>query len=53
MVSEAIMVFHGSFLTSFVKGSPLRNDSDHVKTGCVLMPPKWGCGGQEVPEVGF
>ena len=36
-----------------IKGSPPRNGSNYVKTGGVLMPPKWGCGGQEVPETGF
>ena len=53
MVSEAITVSHGSYLTTFVKGPPPRNDSEYVKTGGVLMPPKWGSGGQEVPEGGF
>ena len=53
MVSEAIIVSHGSYLTTFVKGSPPRNGSNYVKTGGVLMPPKWGCRGQEVPEGGF
>ena len=52
-VSEAITVSHGSYLTTFVKGSPPRNGSNYVKTGVVLMPHKWGCGGQEVPEGGF
>ena len=52
-VSEAIIVSHGSYLTTFVKGSPPRNGSNYVKTRGVLMPPKWGCGGQEVPEGGF
>ena len=46
-------MFHGSYLTTFVKGSPPRNGSNYVKTGGVLMPPKWGCGGQEVPEGGL
>ena len=50
MVSEAIKVSHRSYLTTFVKGSPPRNGSNYVKTRGVLMPPKWGCGGQEVPE---
>ena len=27
-------------------------DSHYVKTVGVLMPSKWGCGGQEVPEGG-
>ena len=53
MVSEAITVSHGSYLTTFVKGSPPRNGSNYVKTEGVLMPPKWGCGGQEVPEGGL
>ena len=53
VVSEAIAVFQGSYLTTFVKGSPPRNGSKYVKTGGVLMPPKWGCGGQEFPEDGF
>ena len=53
VVSEAIIVSHGSYLTTFVKGPPPRNGSKYVKTGGVLMPPKWGCGGQEVPEGGF
>ena len=53
MVSEAITVSHGSYLTTFVKGSPPRNGSNYVKTEGVLMPSKWGCGGQEVPEGGF
>ena len=50
---EAITVSPGSYLTTFVKGPPPRNGSNYVKTGGVLMPPKWGCGGQEVPEGGF
>ena len=53
MVSEAITVSHGSYLTTFVKESPPRNGSKYVKNGGVLMPPIWGCGGQEVPEGGF
>ena len=53
VISEAITVSHGSYLTTFVKGPPPRNGSNYVKTGGVLMPPKWGCGGQEVPESGF
>ena len=53
VVSEAITVSHGSYLTTFVKGSPPRNGSNYIKTGGVLMPPKWGCRGQEVPEGGF
>ena len=51
VVSEAITVSHGSFLTTFVKRSPPRNN--YVKTRGVLMPHKWSCGGQEVPEDGF
>ena len=50
IVSEASKMSHGSYLTTFVKGSPPRNGSNYVKTVGVLMPPKWGCGGQEVPE---
>ena len=50
---EAIIVSHGSYLTTFVKGSPPRNGSNYVKTVGVLMPHKWSCGGQEVPEDGF
>ena len=38
-----------SHLFNFCK----RNGSNYVKTGGVLIPPKWGCGGQEVPETGF
>ena len=53
VVSEAITVSHGSCLTTFVKGSPPRNGSNYVKTVGVQMPPKWSCGGQEVPEGGF
>ena len=53
LVPEAIKVSHESYLTTFIKGSPPRNGSNYVKTGGVLMPPKWGCGGQEVPECGF
>ena len=47
---EAITVSPGSYLTTFVKGSPPRNSTNYIKTLSVLMPPKWGCGGQEVPE---
>ena len=53
VVSEAIKVSHGSYLTTFVKGSPPRKGFNYVKTGGVLMPPKWGCGGWEVPEGDF
>ena len=50
VVSEAITVSHVSYLTTFVKWSAPRNGSNYVKIVGVLMPPKWGCGGQEVPE---
>ena len=53
IVPETITVSHRSYLTTFVKGSPPRYDSNYVKTGGVLMPLKWGCGGQEVPDDGF
>ena len=53
VVSEAIIVSHGSYLTTFIKGPPPRNGSKYVKNGDFLMPFKWGCGGQEVPEGGF
>ena len=53
VVSEAITVSHGSYLTTFVMGSPPRNGSKYVKNGGFLMPPKWGCGGQEVPDDGL
>ena len=53
VVSEAIIVSPGSYLTTFVKGSPPTNGSNYVKTRGVLMPPKWGCGGRGVPEGGF
>ena len=53
LVSEAIILSPGSYLTTFIKWSPPRNVSNYVKTEGVLMPPKWGCGGQEVPEGGF
>ena len=53
MVSEAIIVSHGSYLTIFVIRSPPRNGSNCVKTGGVLMPPKWGCGGREIPDDGL
>ena len=53
VVSEAIKVSHGSYLATFVKGSPPRNGSNYVKTVGVLMLPNWGCGGHEVPEDGF
>ena len=53
VVPETITVSPRSYLTTFVKGSPPRNGSDYVKTVGALMPHKWGCGGQEVPEGGF
>ena len=53
MAFEASTMSPGSYLTTFVKGSPPRNGSNYVKTVGVLMPPKWGCRGQEVPEGGF
>ena len=49
VVPESITVSHGSYVTSFVKGFPPKNGSNYVKTVGVLMPPKWSCGGQEVP----
>ena len=51
--SEAIIVSPGSYLTTFIKGSPPRNGSNYVKTVGVQIPPKWSCGGQKVPEGGF
>ena len=53
LVSEAITVSHGSYLTTFVKGPPSRNGSKYVKNGDFLMPFKWSCGGQEVPDDGL
>ena len=53
VVSEAITVSHGSYQTTFVKGSPPRIGSNYVKNGHFTMPFKWGCGGQEVPEGGL
>ena len=53
VVSEAITVSHVSYLTTFVKRCPPRNGSNYVKTVGVLMPHKWSCGGQEVPEGAF
>ena len=53
VVFEAIIVSPGTYLTTFVKGSPPRNGSNYVKTGGVLIPPKWGYGGQEVPKSGL
>ena len=49
-VFEAITVSPRSKLTTVKKESPPRNGSNYVKAGGVLMLPKWGCGGQEVPE---
>ena len=40
----------GSQKTTFVLWSPPRNASDSVKTGGVLVPLRWGLGGQEVPD---
>ena len=48
-----VTVFHWSYLKMFVKGSPPRNGSNYVKTGGFLMPYKWGCGGQKVPDGGL
>ena len=53
MVSEAIIVSLGSYLTTFIKESSPRNGSKYVKNGDFLMPFKWGCGGQEVPDDGL
>ena len=53
MISEAIIVSHESYLATFVKGPPPRNGSKYVKNGGFLMPFKWGCGGQEVPDDGL
>ena len=53
MVSEAIIVSHESYLTTFIKESSPRNGSKYVKNGGFLMPFKWGCGGQEVSDDGF
>ena len=53
VVPESITVSPGSYVTSFVKESPPRNCSNYVKTGGVLIPPKWGYGGQEVPKSGL
>ena len=36
-------------MTTFIKGCPPKNGSKYVKNRSVLMPSKWGCGGQEVP----
>ena len=53
LVSEAIIVSPGSYLTTFIKESSPRNGSKYVKNGDFLMPFKWGCGGQEVPDNGL
>ena len=53
MVSETIIVSNGSYLTTFVKETPPRNGSKYIKNGGFLMPFKWGCGGQEVPDDGL
>ena len=39
-----------SQLTTFVFMTPPRNASKYVKKGGVLLPSRWGCGGQEVPD---
>ena len=39
MAFEAIIVSPGSYLTTFVKGSPSRNGSNSVNTGVSLYPP--------------
>ena len=51
-VSEGPILSNWSCLTTFIKGSPPRNGSNYVKTGAVLMPSKWGCGVQKVPNGG-
>ena len=53
VVSEAIIVSNGLYLTTFVKEPPPRNGSKYVKNKDFLMPFKWGCGGQKVPEGGL
>ena len=53
LVSEAIIVSLGSYLTTFIKESSPRNGSKYVKNGDFLMPFKWSCGGQEVPDDGL
>ena len=53
LVSEAVIVTPVSYLTTFIKGSPPQNGSNYVKNGDFLMPFKWGCGGQEVPDNGL
>ena len=53
VVSKAIIVSHGSYLTTFVKRPPPRNGSKYVKNEGFLMPFKWGCGGQKVPDDGL
>ena len=52
-VPESVIVTPGSYPTTFVKGSPPRNGSRYVKNGDLLMPFKWDCGGQEVPDDGL
>ena len=48
-----LRVSHGSYLTTFAKGSPPRNSFNHVKTADVLMPPYWNFGGEEIPDGGL
>ena len=43
----------GSYLSTFVKGSPPWNGSNYVMNGGIPMPSKRGCGGQEVPDDGL
>ena len=45
-----MIVPEGHKKTTFVLWSPPRNASDSVKTGGVLVPLRWGLGGQEVPD---
>ena len=52
-VSESVILFHWSCLTTFVQGSPPRNDFNYVKIGGVLMSSEWSCEGQEVPDGGL
>ena len=48
-VSEGPILSNWSCLTTFIKGSPPKNGSNHVKTGAILMLSKWDCRGQKVP----
>ena len=52
-VPEGVIVSPGSYQTTFVKGPPPRNGSKYVKNEGFLMPFKWGCGGQKVPDDGL